>query len=244
VRAGRCFSDCRATCCPKGCGDPDNHYESPSLGSKMNSVASRLFERTAALGFAPVSDGITFHKLDRWFVRQNGKSPYETFVSFEYKPKAHGMAISFGISYPPARAQIRSTVDSLRQSVQIPFGLDPGYFQNAPCWTMFSAGRFFSWPMLMIELSDHACMTRFEEFAQAILNDICLGVDEDQKFAKFLSRDEPPFEWEFGFPLLRFCDLILALRRCGHDLARVDSLPAIRPELPVAEIAALLLSGD
>jgi hypothetical protein len=216
---------------------------------KLNPGLKRLFEMLETIGFTHVASDITFHENDRWYARPNGATHYQTSVFLEFKPKSNGCSVAFGIGSNLTPGKIKAVLTTLRESNGIPLGLDPGFFENAPCLNMFSAGRLLSWPMLMLKFDNPGWDSLFIQFIDAVLAKQCGQVQTDESFIDFLSSDRAPFEWSLGYPLMRLCDLLLSLARGQYSAGQIyeiatrniEKMPANSAQIDVTRLISLLL---
>jgi hypothetical protein len=154
-----------------------------------------------------------------WFRHVSSSSEVAYVLSLDYKPSAKAYSVYAGVFCLEARSLVEELLPLVFESIAPIYSKLPLFFSR-PCWHMFDAGRALNWDSVYVMPNPHQRSlwpNLFKDLFENFLNPVIFKIEDPLEIIDLLMHNDPPFEWQFGVPLLRASEIIALGRVCGVD---------------------------
>lgn len=140
-------------------------------------------------------------------------------LSLDYKPSAKAYSVHAGVFCREARSLVQEILPLIIESIAPIYSKLPLFFSR-PCWHMFDAGRALNWDSVYVIPNPHQRNLwpfLFKDLFENFLDPVILKIKDPVEIIELLTRNDAPFEWQLGVPLLRASEIIALGKVCGVD---------------------------
>lgn len=172
---------------------------------------------------------------DVWYLHHlDDKNEMIHHVLLEYKPKQQAYAVRAGVTHRP------SMIKTLRAKPAWSAFLRPEllngslHIVDAPCWTLFDAGRALNWVFLSIPdpVERETWKDQFRCLIDEFLKPYFWSVNKPEMALEILTKDIKPFEWFSTNGVLRALEVASISKYLGHTDDQIrDGLLRVRKKV-------------
>jgi hypothetical protein len=175
-----------------------------------------------------------------WYRWQGHDSAVEHLVVTYYKSSLRGYAVSLGMSYPPVTARLNALLPRLVELIDPRQQRGLQDLPSFPCWQRFDAGRHLGWGFYIVRTQEGGddWTAELDRLADGFLAPVFGAVGTPGELARFLLRDDEPFEWAYSGPVLRAAEVVLLGREDGWTDGEIEA--ALAPHLSPVLLRRLL----
>jgi hypothetical protein len=155
---------------------------------------------------------------EKWYRWEGARSDIDHFVVTFHKSGLNGFSVFMGMSHPGVLQKLKDISPVLLGFLAPRYRRDP-YLLSYPSWQKFDAGRHLGWEFYTLRNEEGSQTWRAE--ATRLMKEFILPefekVGTADSLAKFLLRNDEPFEWDITHPVLRMAEVILLAQEAGWD---------------------------
>lgn len=158
------------------------------------------------------------HPMDRYYRHEGSTKDAGHYAALDYKPKLNSFGVRVGVSNPNVMTQLNHVLPLITKYLHP--AASRAQFSEAPCWTMFDAGRRLDWDLLSIPapIQRESWPSQLQQLVTEFLEPIFWPIKDSKGILELLLRNETPFEWFATGAVLRVAEIV-ALSR----LAKIQS---------------------
>lgn len=154
-----------------------------------------------------------------WYRHVASTNQVAYMISLDFKPSAKAYSVHAGVFCQEARSSVEKILPLVLESIAPIYSKLPLFFSR-PCWHMFDAGRALNWESVYLIPNPHQrnlWPMLFEDLFENFLEPVLFKIKNPHEIIDLLCRNNPPFEWKFGVPLLRASEIVALGRVVGVD---------------------------